>query len=41
MKPGTVVGFVICVLVVCCLFTHRRVMNCTVRSIPRAAVIIG
>ena len=34
MKPGTVVGFVICVLVVCCLFTHRRVIRALIQHEP-------
>ena len=27
MKTGTIVLIVICILVVCCVFTHRRVIK--------------
>ncbi len=34
MKPGTIVGIVICALIVCCLFTHRRVIRALIKQEP-------
>ena len=34
MKPGAIIGIVISVLVVCCLFTHRRVIRALIKNEP-------
>ena len=34
MKTGTIVAFVACLLVVCCLFTHRRVIRALIQGEP-------
>ena len=34
MKTGTIVRIAICVLAVCCLFTHRRVIRALVTHEP-------
>ena len=34
MKPGTIVGIVICALIVSCLFTHRRVIRALIKHEP-------
>ena len=34
MKPETIIGIVICLLVVCCLFTHRRVIRALIKHEP-------
>lgn len=34
MKTGTIVTFVACLLVVCCLFTHRRVIRALIQGEP-------
>lgn len=38
MKPETIIGIVICLLVVCCLFTHRRVIRALIKHelMPKA-----
>ncbi len=34
MKPGIIILIVVCILVVCCLFTHRRVVKALIRHEP-------
>ena len=34
MKTGTVILIVVCILVVCCLFTHRRVLRALIKHEP-------
>ena len=39
MKPETIIGIVICLLVVCCLFTHRRVIRALIKHEPMPNLI--
>ena len=34
MKTGTIISIVVCLLVVCCLFTHRRVIKALINHEP-------
>lgn len=34
MKTGTIILIVVCLLVACCLFTHRRVIRALVKHEP-------
>ena len=34
MKTGTIVCIVVCLLVLCCLFTHRRVIQALLKHEP-------
>jgi len=34
MKTGTIILIVVCILVVCCLFTHRRVIRALIKHEP-------
>ena len=34
MKTGTIIVIIVCVLVVCCLFTHRRVIRALIKHEP-------
>ena len=34
MKPGIIISIVVCVLVACCLFTHRRVLKAWIKHEP-------
>lgn len=34
MKTGTIVAIVVCLLVACCLFTHRRVIRALIKGEP-------
>lgn len=34
MKTGTIILIVVCILVVCCLFTHRRVLRALIKHEP-------
>ena len=34
MKAGTIIWIVVCLLVLCCLFTHRRVIRAMINHEP-------
>lgn len=34
MKTGTIIAIIVCVLVACCLFTHRRVIRALIKHEP-------
>lgn len=34
MKTGTVITIIVCVLLACCLFTHRRVIRALIKHEP-------
>lgn len=34
MKPGIIIAIAACILVVCCLFTHRRVLRAWIKHEP-------
>ena len=34
MKTGTIIAIIVCVLVACCLFTHRRVIRAHIKHEP-------
>ncbi len=34
MRIGTIVGIIVVIMLVCCLFTHRRVIRALIRHEP-------
>jgi len=34
MKPGTIVFWIVCALLLCCCFTHRRVIKALIKHEP-------